>query len=55
MPRKWKLVETPETSGKTEPEFLWSGDEIQLLLEVALEFKSNCKFEEVKWEPNLTI
>ena len=30
--------------------FSWSGDEIQLLLMVALDFKSQCEFEGMDWE-----
>ena len=30
--------------------FSWSNDEIQLLLMAALDFKSQCEFEEMDWE-----
>ena len=36
-------------------EVSWSGDEIQLLLESVLEFKSKCEFEGIDWESNIRL
>ena len=46
--RKRKASE--ENPKKTNTEFLWTGDEIQLLLQTSFNFKSKCEFEGLSWE-----
>ena len=46
--RKRKASE--ENPKKTNTEFLWTDDEIQLLLQTSFNFKSKCEFEELSWE-----
>ena len=37
-----------------ESEFSWSDDELQLLLEAALDCKAKCEFEGIRWESKLS-
>ena len=46
--RKRKASE--ENPKKTITDFLWTGDEIQLLHQTSLNFKSKCEFEGLSWE-----
>ena len=46
--RKRKASE--ENPKKTITDFLWIGDEIQLLHQTSLNFKSKCEFEGLSWE-----
>ena len=39
-----------ENPKKTNTEFLWTDDEIQLLVQISFNFKSKCEFEGLRWE-----
>ena len=39
---------------KSEVDFSWTDDELQLLLEVLLEFKSKCEFQGEIWESKIS-
>ena len=47
---KRKRKASEENPKKTNTEFLWTDDEIQLLLQTSLNFKSKCEFEGLRWE-----
>ena len=45
-----KRKASEENPKKTNTDFLWIDDEIQLLLQTSFNFKSKCKFEGLSWE-----
>ena len=47
---KRKREASEENPKKTNTEFLWTDDEIQLLLQTSFNFKSKCEFEGLSWE-----
>ena len=47
---KRKRKASEENPKKTNTEFLWTDDEIQLLLQTSFNFKSKCEFEGLSWE-----
>ena len=47
---KKKRKASEENPKKSNTEFLWTDDEIQLLLQTSFNFKSKCEFEGLSWE-----
>ena len=47
---KRKRKASEENSKKTNTEFLWTDDEIQLQLQTSFNFNSKCEFEGRSWE-----
>ena len=45
-----KRKASDENPKKINTEFLWTDDEIQLLLQTSFNFKSKCEFEGSSWE-----
>ena len=41
---------TEPNKKKNQEEFVWIHDEIQLMLEAILVYKSSCKYEGITWE-----